>query len=73
MIKNFHLILEKFLQTQESHPGTVGRPDPGPGHPKKWSQDWALAILLYQGYHHGVGARVQEEGCGSLLVTTHCI
>ena len=67
------LHVEKSLQTQESHPGTVGRPNPGPGHPEKWSQDWALAILLDQGYHHGVGARVQEEGCGGLLVTTHCI
>ena len=66
-------LLEKSLQTQEFHPGTVGRPNPGSGHLEEWSQDWALAILLDQGYHHGVGAWVQEEGCCSLLVTTHSI
>ena len=64
------LKVEKSLQTQESHPGPVGRPNPGPGHPEKWSQNWTLATLLDQSYHNGVGARVQKEGCSSFLVTT---
>ena len=65
------LLLEKSLQTQESHSGTVGRPNPGPGHPEKWSQNWTLAILLDQAYHQRVGARVQEEGGSGLSTTIH--
>ena len=65
--------MEKFLQTQESHPGTVGGPYPGPGHPEQWTKDRALTMLLDQGYHEWVGAWVQEKGCGSLLVTIHSI
>ena len=45
-------LLEKSLQTQESHPGTVGRPNPGPRHLEEWAQDWTLAMLLDQGYHY---------------------
>ena len=66
-------LLEKSLQTQESHPGTVSRPNPGPGHPEQWSQYWTLAMLLDQGYHYGVGAGVQKEGGSSVSITIHCI
>ena len=67
------LKVEISLQAQESHPGTVGGPNPGPGHPEKWSQNRTLTILLGHGYHQGVSTRVQKEGCSSLLVTSHSI
>ena len=62
-----------MLQAQESHSGTVGRPNPGPRHLEEWAQDWTLAMLLDQGYHYGVGARVQQEGGSSVSITYHCI
>ena len=62
------LNVEKYLQPQKSHPGTMSRPNPCSGHPEKRPQDCILATLLDQGYHQGVGAGVQEEGCCTLLV-----
>ena len=59
---NDWLKLEESLQAQESHSRMMGRPNPGPGHLEERSQDWTLAMLLDQCYHHWVSARVQDEG-----------
>ena len=63
--------LEKCLQTQESHSGTVSRPNPGSWHTEERSENWTLAILLNQSYHCGVGAWVQQKGGSCVHVTCH--
>ena len=67
--KWIHFSLQKLLKSEQPHPSSVGRPDPGTAHSEQGGQDWFPTIELAQINNLGISAWVQEECCCFLPVS----